>query len=182
MNTFKIKRTGKAFHVISLFLLVVSCNTKKNSITTPNNYRELSAVKRLPIEVIPMRDGETTRIKIQNSTDIKFSKLCFVRSSDAKVGGKIYINENWRDTNEEPLSINDSKMALNHVEKTLIKFYGDAEIKRIISNRMAINNLTDEEMGKYMTDPKLNDELDATFASDLIFEFRDYLETQEKNN
>ena len=162
------------------FLLVAGCKTKKPLLESPHDVRTLEEAKRLPIEVSSIRDGKTTIIK-NKSNNSKFDGICFVRSSDVKVGGDIYTIENWRDTNAMPLSISNARVALTIIEKTLKEFYGEAEIKRIISNRLTIINLTDEEMAKYIIDPKLSDELDATYALDLISEFREYLEMREKS-
>ncbi len=127
-----------------------------------------------------MKDGETTRMVSIGLPNRKFNKLCFVNSDDPKLGGKIYINENWRSINEKPLAWDEAKIALDQVEALLYSFYGSEKMYRLIKNRKAIKTMSQETLTKYMADPELNDELDASFALDLIYEFRGYFDLKIK--
>ena len=99
--------------------------------------------KRLPIEVVGMRDGETEKIKIKDLPKEKLSEIYFVHVSDPKIKGEIYSRSDWRRSNAPPLSIKDAQDAMNQVEVSLKRYYGDDSLAKIIEDREKLSHLSE---------------------------------------
>lgn len=160
--------------VFSPMILVGGVSCKRKLVVDVENHNGANADQRLPVEVAVVRDGETTMIKLNDLPNGESKEFYFARVKDPEIKGQIYSRVDWRSSSTPPFSIEEALAAMNQIEGSIRRHYGDDLLKKIIEDRDKLNNLSQEEMLRYMQDPILNDQLDAHFALDMIREYRQY--------
>jgi hypothetical protein len=132
-----------------------------------------------PLKVMPIRDGRTTLIRINDFSGNILRDVFFVYDKQgSEFGGKIYAEADWQ--NSKPLSQNDAENVLNQVVTALENYYGKEQLRKISNDKKMIDNMTDKEMSHYMKNPMSNNRLDAAYALDLVTEFRKFIKVSDK--